>query len=184
MSDHISYALYRSKQKLPLKNNLLWEIKRFYPREYQAAREALKTIAYYENVWLPDDEAGYIALHFVNATQEGEEMQTTIQVTETVQELIKMIQIHFNMSLDETSLSYQRLITHIRYFVRRLFVNEPAGGGDDLLFEQVKSAYPRSYTCVCKIRDYFRMKFHCEITEEEMTYLMLHIRRVTSREGT
>ena len=54
----------------------------------------------------------------------------------------------------------------------------------DLLFEQVKSAYPRSYTCVCKIRDYFRMKFHCEITEEEMTYLMLHIRRVTSREGT
>lgn len=184
LSDHISYALYRSKQKLPLKNNLLWEIKRFYPREYQAAREALKTIAYYENVWLPDDEAGYIALHFVNATQEGEEMQTTIQVTETVQELIKMIQIHFNMSLDETSLSYQRLITHIRYFVRRLFVNEPAGGGDDLLFEQVKGAYPRSYTCVCKIRDYFRMKFHCEITEEEMTYLMLHIRRVTSREGT
>ena len=36
LSDHISYALYRSKQKLPLKNNLLWEIKRFYPREYQA----------------------------------------------------------------------------------------------------------------------------------------------------
>lgn len=74
LSDHISYALHRYKQNLPLKNNLLWEIRRFYPREYEQAKKALKTIAYYENAHLPEDEAGYIALHFVNATQEGEEM--------------------------------------------------------------------------------------------------------------
>ena len=62
LADHINYALYRYKQKLPLKKHLLWEIKRFYPREFEAARQSLKTIAYYENIWLPEDEAGFIAI--------------------------------------------------------------------------------------------------------------------------
>lgn len=184
LTDHINYALYRYKKKIPLKNNLLWEIKRFYPREFEAAKQALKTIAYYENIWLPEDEAGYIALHFVNATQAGEEMETTIMVTETVQELLKMIQIHFNMHLDEKSLNYERLVTHIRYFAHRLFMGELVENDDDTLYEQVKAAYPRCYTCVCKIRDYFNKKYHSQITKEEMMYLMLHIGRVTSRENS
>lgn len=183
LADHINYALYRYKQKLPLKNHLLWEIKRFYPREFEAARQSLKTIAYYENIWLPEDEAGYIALHFVNALQAGEEMDTTIRVTETVQELLKIVQIHFNMHLDEKSLNYERLVTHIRYFAHRLLMGELVESGDDTLYEQVKAAYPRCYTCVCKICDYFKMKYHSQITKEEMMYLMLHIGRVTSREN-
>ncbi len=76
LTDHIHYALYRYKQNTPLKNYLLWETKRFYPKEFAAAKKALKTIAYYENVHLPEDEAGYIALHFVNAVQNGEKMES------------------------------------------------------------------------------------------------------------
>lgn len=184
LTDHISYALYRYKQKLPLKNNLLWEIKRFYPKEYEAAKQALKTIAYYENIWLPEDEAGYIALHFVNATQSGEEMETTIKVTETVQDLLQIIQIHFNMHLDEKSLNYERLVTHVRYFAHRLFAGELVENSDDTLYEQVRAVYPKCYDCVCKICDYFKMKYHSSIPKEEMMYLMLHIGRVTGRENS
>ena len=183
LSDHISYALHRYKQNLPLKNNLLWEIRRFYPREYEQAKKALKTIAYYENAHLPEDEAGYIALHFVNATQEGEEMQTTIMVTETVQDLLQIVQIHFNTHLDEKTLSYERLVTHLRYFVHRLFVGELAESEDDTLYEQVKAAYPRCHSCVEKICEYIQMKFHAQLTQEEKMYLMLHISRVTDRKN-
>ena len=182
LTDHISYALYRSKQGLPLKNNLLWEIKRFYPKEYEAAKEAIKTIAYYENIWLPEDEAGYIALHFVNATQSGEEMETTILATRTVQETLRIIQIHFNLHLDEDSLDYQRLVTHIRYFVHRVLEGGLTDSDDDTLFEQVKAAYPGCYSCVCKIQEYFLQKFETDITNEEKMYLMLHIGRVIRRE--
>lgn len=184
LTDHISYALYRYKQKLPLKNNLLWEIKRFYPKEYEAAKAALKTIAYYENVWLPEDEAGYIALHFVNASQTGEDMDITIRTTETMQEVLRIIQIHFNVQLDEKSLDYQRLVTHIRYFVHRILVKELIESDDDTLYEQVKAIYPRCYSCVCRIEEYFQMKFQMQITKEEKMYLMLHIGRVISRGTT
>lgn len=183
LTDHIHYALYRYKQNTPLKNYLLWEIKRFYPREFEAARKALKTIAYYENIWLPEDEAGYMALHFVNGVQNGEKMETTILITQTVQELIRIIQIHFNMQLDEKSLDYQRLVTHIRYFSHRLMVSELIEGDDDTLFEQVKAVYPDCYSCVCKISDYFMKKFQVPITKEEQMYLMLHISRVIRRKN-
>ena len=182
LTDHINYALHRYKQKLPLKNHLLWEIKRFYPREFEAAKKSLKIIAYYENIWMSEDEAGFIALHFVNAVQDGESMEATVLITQTVQEILRIIQIHFNMHLDEKSLDYQRLVTHVRYFAHRMMLSELIESDDDTLFEQVKAAYPDCFSCVCRIEDYFRQKFQVQITKEEQMYLMLHIGRVVNRE--
>ena len=183
LTDHINYALCRYKQNQPLKNKLLWEIKRFYPKEYQAAKASLKTIYYYENIWLPEDEAGYIALHFVNATQNGEEMETTIQATKMVQDVLRIIQLHFNVSLDEKSLDYQRLVTHVRYFAHRFLVGDLVESDDVTLYEQVKVLYPKCYDCVLKIEEYFVVKFGMQITKEEKMYLMLHIGRVVQRRG-
>ena len=182
LTDHIHYALYRYKQNTPLKNYLLWETKRFYPKEFAAAKKALKTIDYYENVHLPEDEAGYIALHFVNAVQNGDKMETTIMVTQTVQEILKIIQIHFRMQLDEGTLDYQRLLTHVQYFAHRLVASDLIESEDDTLYQQVKALYPESYVCVGRISEYFEGKFHVQITKEEQMYLMLHISRVVNRQ--
>lgn len=181
LTDHINYALHRYKQNLTLKNQLLWEIKRFYPREFEAAKAALKIIGYYENIYLPEDEAGYIALHFVNASLDGEEMETTILVTQIVQDVVKLIQDYFSIVLDETGLDYERLVTHIRYFAHRLLAKEIPDGNGDVLFDQVRGIYPQSFGCVLKINEYFQEYFHTEITREEQTYLMLHIGRAVAR---
>ena len=45
----------------------LWEIRRFYSREYQIGQYALQMIRERLQVDLPEDEAGFIALHFINA---------------------------------------------------------------------------------------------------------------------
>lgn len=182
LTDHINYALHRYKQNLPLKNHLLWEIKRFYPKEFEVAKKSLKIIAYYENIWMSEDEAGFIALHFVNAVQDGESMETTVLVTQTVQEILRIIQIHFNMHLDEKSLDYQRLVTHVRYFAHRLMLSELIESDDDTLYEQVKQTYPDCSSCVGRIVAYFNQKFQVQITKEEQMYLMLHIGRVVNRE--
>ena len=55
---------------------------------------------------------------------------------------------------------------------------------DDMLFEQVRAAYPRSYACVRRICGYFEKKYGTQITKEEQMYLMLHISRVAKREGS
>lgn len=68
--DHIHTSIERSKENIFIKNDLLWDIKRFYPDEYKIGEFAINLIKERFNVILPADEAGFIALHLVNASQE------------------------------------------------------------------------------------------------------------------
>ncbi len=70
LTDHISFALDRAREGLSLRNGLLWEIKRFYNHEYLVGKEALSMIHKRLGVELPEDEAGFIALHLVNASMD------------------------------------------------------------------------------------------------------------------
>ena len=63
LTDHISFALERYSKGIILKNALLWEIKRFYSHEFLIGKEALSIIHKRLGVNLPEDEAGFIALH-------------------------------------------------------------------------------------------------------------------------
>ena len=46
---------------------MAWEVRKFYPREYEIGKQALRLIAKDLEVKLADDEAASVALHFVNA---------------------------------------------------------------------------------------------------------------------
>lgn len=182
LTDHINYALFRYKQGLQLSNALMWEVKKFYPKEFKAAMNALKTIEYYEGISFTEDEAGFIALHFVNAMQDDEGMKLTVQSTEVIQQILNIVKFHYCMELDESSLNYNRFVTHIRYFIRRLLSHEVCHHQDDeFLFLQVKEKYPQAYQCACKVQKYLETKFCAKITHEEMLYFMLHINRVAER---
>lgn len=52
---------------MEIKNALLWETQRFYNHEYLIGKEALSIIKNRLIIDLPEDEAGFIALHIVNA---------------------------------------------------------------------------------------------------------------------
>ena len=69
LTDHIHFVIKRAKQNEQLKNALLWEIKKFYPREFAASMKALELIEYSEGLQLTEDEASFIAMHFVNGQQ-------------------------------------------------------------------------------------------------------------------
>ncbi|GKU26518.1 BglG family transcription antiterminator LicT [Clostridium folliculivorans] len=183
LADHVNYALSRYKQGINMKNALLWEIKKFYKKEFAAALKSLKLIQYYEGISLPEDEAGFIALHFVNAQQGGEDIKQTILVTEMVEDVLKIVKFHYNLNIDESSLNYSRFVTHIRYFAKRLLAKELSGSDEDFLYEQIKEKYPEAHECALKVRNYIKKKFDVLITNDEMLYFMLHINRVTQREG-
>ena len=44
LTDHLSFALTRHKEGIDLKNTLLWEIKRFYQKEFEIGLQALNII--------------------------------------------------------------------------------------------------------------------------------------------
>lgn len=182
LTDHINYAIDRAKNKIKLKNGLLWEIRRHYYQEFKAAKRSLELIAYYEGIWLDDDEAGHIALHFVNARQGGEEMSQTIVMTQVIEEIMKIIQYSYQIELDESSLSYGRLLTHLKFFLARIWNQELEENVDDShsLFIQVEKKYPEAARCVDKIITYLENKFDYQIFQQERMYLILHVHRLSN----
>ena len=65
--DHIDFALERIEQGIPFENKLLYEIKHYYTSEYLVGLEALNIVERELKIKLPEDEAGYIAIHLVEA---------------------------------------------------------------------------------------------------------------------
>jgi len=52
---------------------------------------------------------------------------------------------------------------------------------NDILYQQIRERYPDAYRCVLKVKKYIKENCDIELTNEEMTYFMLHINRVCSR---
>lgn len=67
LTDHISMAIRRMKTGIQLENPLLEEIKKNYNREYEVGEFAVDMINQQLNLTLTYEEAGFIALHLVNA---------------------------------------------------------------------------------------------------------------------
>lgn len=181
LSDHISYAIERYQNGEALKNALLFDIKKFYPNEFKVALKALDMIAYETDIKMSEDEAGFIAMHFVNASQSGEAMSQTIAITKMVEDILQIVEYHYHLALDENSINFIRFVSHIRFFARRLFSNEIYNDDQDDLFEQIRNKYPTSYQCSLKVKKYILLNYNIDLGNDEMVYFMLHINRVCTR---
>ncbi|MBV7275882.1 PRD domain-containing protein [Clostridium sp. PL3] len=182
LTDHISFAISRYKQGLELKNPMSWEIKRFYKQEYAIGLKALDIIKEKLQVDLLQDEAASIALHIVNG-QLNIDMPSVVNITNIIQEILNIIKYHFKIDFDEESLNYHRLVTHLKFFAQRMLDDKLSKSDDKELYLMVKKKYPEPYNCAEKIKMYVYKNFNFNLTYEEMTYLIIHIQRVTSRDS-
>ncbi|BAM47859.1 BglG family transcription antiterminator LicT [Amphibacillus xylanus] len=181
LTDHIDNAIQRYKTDLPIRNALLWEIKRFYNHEFLIGKEALSIIRNKLNIDLPEDEAGFIALHIVNAQLDNSKISQVSEMTQIIQNILNIVKYHYKMDLDEYSLNYERFITHLKFFIHRLFSGvELEKNKDEGFLFMLKERYKEEYTCALKIRDYIIKEFDRDLKEDEMIYLTIHIRRITN----
>ena len=72
LPDHISAAVNRYKEGIVLPNPLLWDIRQLYKDEFRVGLKANEIVKEETGVEFTDDEAAFIALHFVNAQLGGE----------------------------------------------------------------------------------------------------------------
>lgn len=180
LTDHINFAIERFENGVPIQNALLWEIKRFYNHEFLIGKEALVMIQQKLGYQLPEDEAGFIALHIVNAKLKNSNVEQITEMTRIIQNILKIVTYEFNVSLDEYSLDYERFITHLKFFVQRLFVGQKLENKDenDFIFI-LKEKYRKEYQTALKISEYIENDFNRRLESDELMYLTIHINRIT-----
>jgi len=181
LTDHIHFAVIRNEKKENTKNWVIWEVKRFYPKEYKIGLMALDIIKEELGVELPEDEAGNIAFHLVNAQKDGSSKDTIQEITNIIKRVVNIVRYYFQHDLDEDSISYSRFITHLQYFAQRIIENKMLVPEDDILFNQITTKYSEEFECTKHISTYIKNTYHIDITTDEQIYLALHIRRVVNR---
>jgi len=181
--DHLSAVFKRAKKGYFIKSPLIWDIKRFYPQYYEVGLGALQIIRNQKGVDLPDDEAVALALHFINVQEVRGNEVSGVKEVRTISDIISIIELHFKLKLDENSINYMRLFTHLQCFVQRICEGQFHEVNEDSidLYKQVSKSYPSEFQCVQKIKVYIKSQFDNDISIEEEIYLMIHIHRVTER---
>ncbi len=179
LTDHINFAIERVSQGIEPQNALLWEIKRFYPQEFQLGIYALELIQDRLDILLPEDEAGFIALHFVNA-EYGTDIRDAVKFPDQMQAIVDIVERDLGILLDESSLHYERFMTHIKFLIQRIYRKELLSSEDRELFLLMQRKYPREYQCSLKVAEYIMQATGSRLSEEEIMYLSVHIRRVST----
>lgn len=180
LTDHINYALKLLDEGLNRPNALIWEVKKFYPKEFQIGLKALDIIEEKTGKRLPNDEAGSITLHLINAqlNTNYENIHDITKIAKMIGDIINIVKYTYNTQIDENSLEYDRFITHLRFFFRRLNnKTKKENTEDDFLLKQVKEKYKDAYNCMRKVEKYLETN----LGDEEKLYLTLHIQRLTNK---
>ena len=181
LADHLYFAKQRQEQGMLIEHPLSWEIRLYYPREYELGKQAVELLREHMGLALPDGEAVMIAMHFVNCAGGLSNEYDIAQLTEIMREVITLIENTMQFSIDETSAAFTRFVTHLRYYLIRQLKMEIDDSINVELLEIVREKYPSAYDCARKVADYLERKYGNQTSDSELLYLTLHINCLISK---
>ena len=176
MADHIAFAVQRIRANEQISNPLTDDIRILFHMEYKTA-ECVKDILWEMlQVEIDEHEIGYIALH-VHSAIEDESVALSMQIAMAVRECIRMIEEETGQTIDVMSLSYNRLMNHIRYMVARSIKGEKLKLN---MNDYMSVKFPKSFWMATEICKQLEKQLHrtSPLDEVEIGYLAMHIERV------
>ena len=181
MADHISFAILRKAQGVEFSNPLKGSIMCYYPTEYHLGQYCLGVIREQLGVILHEDEAAFLALHIVNA-ELNTNMSEMYDITKLIEGTISVVEYFYKKEFDRVSLDFNRFVVHLRYFAQRLFqgkMMEDAQGERDEVFRQlIMKNCKEHYKCAQCVADYIKNTYQKNLSDEELTYLTIHLKRI------
>lgn len=174
LTDHISMALEREQAGIICDNPLLFEIKRFYGREFELALKAREIIRGHLGIEISEAEVGFIALHIVNATmkQRADHLMLSIKM---INGILNTVAETFGITYDEGSVQYERFLRHLQFFSQRVLDKSIAQSEDTFLFHLGKDQYPDALECTERIGAHIEQEYGCVVSDAEKGYLVYHI---------
>ena len=178
MADHLDFAVRRIQNGEQISNPLTDDIRIMFYKEYKVAgciRDLLKEKL---GIRIDEHEIGYIALH-VHAAIVDENVSQAMEIARTVRECICMVEEETGNSIDVMSLSYNRLMNHVRYMVARAIHGEKLKMS---LNDYMSVKFPGPYMTAEKICRKMEKSLKLPIPDIEIGYLAMHLERMMDRE--
>lgn len=177
LSDHLGMLLERMKKGIHFGTPLEWDIKLIYPKEYQFARKVVADLSERTGYQIPEQEAAFIVLHFINANSSGSGMEETMMYTKIIQNILNISKLHYGREFREDNFDVSRFITHVRYFVKRQMNGEKLQI-DESIAAVIAEKCPKDHKCAKKISQFLHKTYGWEVSEGEELYLTLHLNRI------
>ena len=179
---HLYSAYQRIKKGRYQKNYVLPDLGEKFPVAYEIADDFLAGLKKQLGIEFPVSERSSIALHFINA--HGDQVNQTKTVNhldeEIMDTIIQVLKAEGINKTDENEDDFNRLMTHIKYFVLRL-QHEHFEEHADISMQSIESIskdFPKATATVNKIGQLLYDKCQIRLSKMEGLYLIIHVERL------
>jgi len=178
LTDHLNFAVERWKKGINISNRVYWEIKTYYSAEYQIGEFSLQCLRQRLGYTLPIEEAANVAFHIINGQDDNSENIDGARVALLVAKIVNIVKYTVGDKRLQDDIHYERFITHVKFFSKRFFSEKMLDDQDSMLYDHLKLKYPRAIECAQRIKKYIYEHHQKEVSNEEVTYLAVHIYRL------
>lgn len=183
LPDHLQFAVERLKKGMVIQNKLTVETMQTYPDEFQLGKRALNYLSEKTGLAFPNAEATNIAMHLITA-EEGDILENTEETIELINNFLKIISEMLDKKFDSNSVSYYRLVTHLKFFVQRIKKRQRQELlADKDLYEMIIRNYHKEYVIAQRIAGIVMNNFSYQVNDDEIMFLTIHIHRVNTMPG-
>lgn len=123
-------------------------------------------------------EAAFIAMHIISSEFETNEVSDVQKITGLMNAIIKIVKMHFKIEFNEDSVSYQRFLTHLKFFSARVMDGEVYQDSMEEVYRAMVAQNRRAYTGVEKVDQFIRKQYGYKLSIDEELYLLIHIKRI------
>lgn len=181
LADHINFSIQRYKKHMNIKLPIVYDIQHLFENEMRIGEYGLKLIHKELNIYLPKEEAAYIALHIINAEEQDRNKKVN-QDEEIIDKITDIIEKEYDIKINKDNFNYSRFVSHMHYLLKRGKTKHLIYSDNNTIYDKLKNDYQKTYDCVKKVSEYLNRILKIELTDEEKLYLMLHINRLCTRE--
>lgn len=178
LADHIAFAVKRIENNEQISNPLTQDIRALFPEEYEVACKGKDIIKEIKGVDINEDEIGYIAIH-IHSSLGNEKVSQAMEIAMLVRACITSIEDSIGKEIDIESLSYNRLMSHIKYMAARILKGETIKLD---MNDYISERFPKSFEIAEEICRKLGRELKKDFKEVEIGYLAMHIERVFSDE--
>ena len=104
-------------------------------------------------------------------------------IRDRINAVLQIVRIHFKIEFNEKSISYERFLTHLKFFATRVFDNTIYQDSMQEIYKVLIEENEYAYSGVRKIVEYIEKQYSYKLTIDERLYLLIHIKRILDEQS-